>query len=408
MGSRRSDCLFATLYLSKEWLTYMKIGIDACCWSNKRGYGRFTRELLRAIARLDKSSEYILFCDHETGVKIDLEGNFKKVVVSTSRSVNKSAGANSYRSPIDLMRMSLAVFKEKLDWFYSPSVYSFFPVLNRCKIAVTIHDTIAELYPYLNFPTWRDVKFWNAKVFFACRQADLIFTVSAFARASIERVLKVPGEKIQILLEAPDMIFTEDYDPKIANLLMKRLGIDEQEPFFIYVGGINPHKNLKGLIEAFSVEDFSKCKLLLVGDYETDNFFSDLKNVQRLITEKSLTNRVLLTGYLSDIELVQLFKRAIALILPSFYEGFGLPALEAMAAGAPVIATQNSAIPEIAPDGAIYFDPEDTGSLKNAMACLLNDKELRKRLSTLGKNYAERHSWDATAERFLELLLESR
>src|SRR5262249_49143961 len=128
----------------------------------------------------------------------------------------------------------------------------------------------------------------------------------------------------------------------------------------------------------------------------------------KLIVEGGATNRILLTGYLPDIELAQLYKITTALILPSFYEGFGLPAIEAMAAGAPVIATSNSAIPEIAPDGALYIAPEDSTSLKRAMLQLLNNADLRKTLSERGKVYADRLNWESTAQKLLELLIEKK
>ncbi len=382
----------------------MKIGIDACCLANKRGYGRFTKELLQAILKNDHHNQYILFCDLETSTILDLEGDYRKVVVKIGKEVNQAAGANSYRAPLDLLRMTKAVLQEDLDWFYFPSTYSFFPIANRCKVAITIHDTIAENYPQLIFPTRRDRLFWQAKVWLACRQANIVFTVSQFARNSIEKVFSIPREKIHILLEAPAQFFAQHADIAANPAVINKVGLQDNDPFYLYVGGINPHKNLQLLIKAFSDKAFSQSKLILVGDYQNDRFFSDFETLHSLIRERGLTEQVIFTGYLTDLELATLYKCALAIILPSFYEGFGLPAIEAMVSGVPAIVTLNSAIPEIAPDGALYFAPEDGEGLKNAMYSLLTDSSLRKQIAEKGSAYAKKLSWDTTAQTFLQVL----
>jgi glycosyltransferase involved in cell wall biosynthesis len=382
----------------------MRIGIDACCWSNQRGYGRFTREILKALIKIDDTNEFVFFMDLPTSSMFDLTGDFRKIVVKTSKGVTQSAGTGSYRSPGDLFEMTRAVLKEHLDWFYFPSVYTYFPILNRCKVALTIHDTIAERYPQFVLPSARDKWFWKAKVFVGSRQSDLVFTVSEFAKNSIQEILKIPGEKIQVLLEAPSHIFYEPRNSGNKDETLKRIGVEPKQPFFLYVGGISPHKNLETLIHAFSDSALSDCKLVLVGDYEQDPFFSDYANIQRLITETGVASRVLLTGYVPDDDLVTLYKKTVGLILPSYYEGFGLPAVEAMAAGTPVIATKYSAIPEIAPDGALYIDPADSGSIKTAMLRLLHDVDLRKKLSDLGKTYVSKLSWESSAHKLLQAL----
>jgi glycosyltransferase involved in cell wall biosynthesis len=382
----------------------MRIGIDACCWSNQRGYGRFTREILKALHKIDKTNEHVFFMDLVTSAEFDLPGDCKKIVVKTSKGVTQSAGAGSYRSPVDLFEMSRAVGKENLDWFYFPSVYTYFPILNRCKIALTIHDTIAERFPQFVLPTMRDRWFWKAKVYIASLQADLVFTVSEFARNSIEEILKIPKEKMEILLEAPKSLFSEPARAVETEKILQRIGIEADEQFFLYVGGISPHKNLETLVRAFADDSLSNCKLVLVGDYEHDPFYSDYSNIQKLITEKNLNGRILLTGYLSDGDLVSLYSKSLALVLPSYYEGFGLPAVEAMAAGAPVIATKYSAIPEIAPDGALYIDPANVDSIRTAMLRLLQDIPLREKLSVLGKTYVSRLNWEASAQKLLQAL----
>lgn len=382
----------------------MRIGIDACCWSNQRGYGRFTREILKALYKIDNANEFIFFMDLPTSSVFGLSGDFKKIVVKTSKGVTQSAGVGSYRSPRDLLEMTRAVLKESLDWFYFPSVYSYFPILNRCKVALTIHDTIAERYPQFVLPSARDKWFWKAKVYVGSRQSDLIFTVSEFARNSIQEILKIPREKIRVLLEAPQGLFCEPGKSENEDEILRKIGVEPNQPFFLYVGGISPHKNLETLIHAFDDAGLSDCKLVLVGDYERDPFYSDYANIKHLITELGLSQRILLTGYVPDDELVTFYKKTLGLILPSYYEGFGLPAVEAMAAGTPVIATKYSAIPEIAPDGALFIDPVDANSIKTAMLRLLHDAELREKLSVLGRTYVSKLSWESSAQKLLQAL----
>ncbi len=149
----------------------MKIGIDACCWANRRGYGRFTRELLSAVFALDSCNEYLLFAMNwpPRGLRSGCP-HVRIITVLTRQAVTEAAGAQGNRSLGDLARMSRAVAREKLDWFFFPSVYSYFPILNHCRVGVTIHDTIAELYPSLIFPNRKSRFFWNAKVWLARRQ----------------------------------------------------------------------------------------------------------------------------------------------------------------------------------------------------------------------------------------------
>ncbi len=383
----------------------MKIGIDACCWSNQRGYGRFTRELLKALLKMSSPHTFIFFCDRATDSQLKIPaGNHKKVLVPLGQNVTEAASASGSRSAIDILRMSRAVQRESLDAFFFPSTYSYFPIFNRCRVAVTIHDTIAELFPELIFSSPRARLFWNLKTRMAIKQADIIFTVSEFSRSCIEKVFKIPQDQIEILLEAPNPFFYDSVSKAEEKAVFEKTSMETNEPFFLYLGGISPNKNLGCLIDAFESDAFSKCKLILVGDYVTDPFISDFTNLKSQIERSPAKDRILLTGYLDDSEIRALLKHTVALVLPSFHEGFGLPAAEAMAAGAAVIATSNSAIPEISNGGAIQIDPENVDTIIHAMKSVLNEPLLKQRIAAAGHEAVRKLSWEASAQKLLVAL----
>ena len=171
----------------------MKIGVDACCWSNKRGFGRFTRELLEALVAEDGENEYLFFADRETAESDAFPAKVKKVVANTEFSPTQAASADGSRSVKDLWAMSREVLRYKIDVFFSPAVYSYFPIFNRTKIIVTLHDVIADHHPELIFPNKKSQLFWKLKQNIAIRQADLILTVSE--QEIVDAVLAVDVER---------------------------------------------------------------------------------------------------------------------------------------------------------------------------------------------------------------------
>lgn len=126
----------------------MIIGVDATCWANKRGFGRFTRDLLESVLQIDRTNEYLFFLDRETAESEQLPASAKTIVVDTRVSPVKAAAANGSRSVADLWAMSRSVSKQKMDVFFFPAVYSYFPVFNSAKIIVTIHDVIADQHQF--------------------------------------------------------------------------------------------------------------------------------------------------------------------------------------------------------------------------------------------------------------------
>ena len=152
----------------------MRIGIDAACWSNQRGFGRFTRELLKALLKLDKENEYLFFVDPETDKMDNFPTGVSRICLDISEAPSKAASSSGNRSLKDIWKAAKTVSRERLDFFFYPSVYTYFPVFTHAKKIVVVHDVIAEKYPELFFSNGTNRTLWNLKVWLAIKQADLL------------------------------------------------------------------------------------------------------------------------------------------------------------------------------------------------------------------------------------------
>ncbi|HXI19845.1 MAG TPA: glycosyltransferase family 1 protein, partial [Gemmatimonadales bacterium] len=321
----------------------MRIGVDATCWANGRGYGRFTRHLLPAMADLAPEDEFVCFLDAASAAGFDLAGpNVRPVLVSQGRAPSQAAAADGYRSPRDMLRLTRAVWRERPDVFFSPSVYSYFPLPPGQRAVVTVHDAIAERFPKLTLPSSRARLFWRLKVGLALRQARLVLTVSDFAAGEIAEVLRVAPTRIRVAGEAPAAAFRPSGDPDAIARVAARVGLPPDARWFVYVGGFNPHKYVDAIVRAHATvarNDARPVHLLLVGTIDKDVFHGDQVGIRRAITDAGTGDLVHWTGFLPDEDLRQLHSGAVALVMASACEGFGLPAVEAAACGAPVVAT---------------------------------------------------------------------
>jgi glycosyltransferase involved in cell wall biosynthesis len=382
----------------------VRVGIDASCWANQRGYGRYTRELVRVLLETDQQNSYTLFLDAATErLSHDLPSLAERVIVSTSSAASEAASAQGHRSIGDLFRMSRAVSSRgrDLDLFYFPSVYTFFPVPRRLKPLVTIHDTIAERHPGLIFPHWYNRVFWNIKVACAIRQSSLVLTVSESARAAIAAAHKLPADRIRVVSDAVNPLFAPSKDTPDRRQLLSARGIDPGQRFLLYVGGISPHKSIDTLLEAHAQlaaeTPYADVRLVLVGDYKRDVFFSSYDALRRRSSPL-----VLFTGFVPDDELRHWYSAASTVVLPSVDEGFGLPIIEAMACGTPVVASRAGALPEIVADAGLLFEPRNVDALLAALKSVLSDDAIRQRLSAEGLKRAAQFTWQASARAAIE------
>lgn len=382
----------------------MQIGVDASCWSNKRGFGRFTRELLEALVAEDTQNEYLFFIDRKTAETDEFPAQVKKIVANTEFSPTQAASAESSRSAKDLWAMSREVLKHKIDIFFSPAVYSYFPIFNRTKIIVTLHDVIADHHPELIFPNKKSHLFWRLKQNIAIRQANLILTVSENAKEQIIEYFKLPESRLRVITEAARAVFTVLPNDERMNETLQHHNLKADEKFLLYVGGISPHKNLNTLINAFQRLDDSK--LILVGDYKDDPFFSAYPALKKQVEELGLTEKVIFAGFVEDIDLAYLYNAATLVVLPSLEEGFGLPAVEAMACGTPVAASNRGSLPEVLGEAGVFFEPLDVENMANVIKQVLSDDARREEMKQIGLDRSKQFMWKKAATDLLAIFNE--
>lgn len=389
----------------------VRIGVDATCWANGRGYGRFARELMRAMTAIAPADEFLCFGDERAFEAFPHRtANIRPIVVSQSQSPTVAAAADGNRTPRDMLRLTRAVWRARPDVFFSPSVYTYFPLPPRLPAVVTIHDTIAERFPDLTLPNAKARVFWRAKVGLAIRQARIVLTVSDYSARSIAEVLDVPADRIRVAEEAP----ASDYRPRNTadiSAAALRVGIPAGASWFTYVGGFNPHKRLDVIVEAHAriVNELGSAAplLILVGSNQGDVFLGEAARIEAMIESLGTRSLVRWPGFVPDEELARLHSGALGALLVSECEGFGLPAVEAAACGTPVIATTESPLPELLAGGGIFVRPGDVDAVAEALRRLAGDRILRDTLGREALARAKKLTWSSCASAALDAIREA-
>ncbi len=386
----------------------VKVGVDATSWGNRRGFGRFARNAVRRLVELDSDRTYVLYVDAATAEQEDLPAGATMRPVALRTPPTEAASADSSRSVGDILRLTRAVSADRPAAFLFPSVYTYFPVF-RVPTVVGLHDTTAYEYPELTMSSLRDRLFWTAKHRLALSLAARLFTVSEAARTALAKQLKMAPERLPVVPEAPDPVFhprsRQEWAPEL-----ERLGLAPGERPFVYAGGISPHKNIETLLTAHAElrkQEPDAPRLVIVGDLDTEVYVSAASSVGDAIARLGLEEAVLLPGFVSDEALACLYSASRALIIPSLGEGFGLPAVEAAACGAPTILSDLPAHRETLGDAALYFQPTDVRALTGALARVAVDDALRDTMSEGGRQAASRMSWDHAAGKLTELIGEA-
>jgi glycosyltransferase involved in cell wall biosynthesis len=387
----------------------MNIGIDASCWINRRGHGRYTRELTRALIAAGTAHEFWLFLDVFTArqcTSLPGGGRVHVVEIPTSKPAAEAASAHGHRSWRDLwsIRQGIGRYSRQLDVLFFPSVLTYVPV-PRSTIVVTLHDTLTEDFPHLMFPGLRNRLLWDAKTRLALRQSRLVFTVSEHARRHVTRRFRLHPERIAVVSDA----VSPRFNPARAHQAHGGDGspcwVPADGRYVLYVGGLSPHKNLSVLIDAFSrvarQPELMDLRLLLVGPIEHDSFYSCADELRRQVAARGLEDRVVFTGFVSDDELVHLYGHAQLLVVASLDEGFGLTAAEAMACGTPVLASGVGALHEVVGSAGRFFDPYRADELAHELAAMITDSEGTRELGRRGIERARHYSWDTSARRAL-------
>ncbi|MEQ9643565.1 MAG: glycosyltransferase family 1 protein [Alphaproteobacteria bacterium] len=386
----------------------MRIGIDATCWWNRRGFGRFTRELLKAMLAQPARAEFTLFVDRPPDEAMCAD-HARIISVGTARSVTEAAVADDNRPLSDLLAFRRAAAAADLDLMFYPAVYSWYPPPSGVRSVVTFHDAIAEHFPALVFPNLKHRFFWKLKTRLADLTARRIVTVSEAAKQEIVEHLGFRAERIDVICEGASAVFRPVADASLRLQARERAGLPDRGRLILTVGGFAPHKNLLRLLEGFrqvadqpGVEDL---QLVFVGAPDGAGFHSNYTELRTEVEKAcALGGRVHFPGFVDDADLAALYSDALVLAMPSLSEGFGLPALEAISCGAPVIAAEVGAVAEIVGDAGLFFDPMDVYQIGQSIATLATVDEVRERLRARTLTQAQHNTWPRAAALTLDIL----
>ncbi|MBI3405289.1 MAG: glycosyltransferase family 4 protein [Acidobacteria bacterium] len=350
------------------------------------GIGTYTRNVIHELARQDRGSQYLLIGSPKHFEEMGkLPENFELLPFD--------AETGSFRTHFHL---PLILNEQRVDLLHMPWFYA--PALVPCPLVITVHD-LTEL-----FLVGRDPKVVQAgRRFFARRamvKASRILAVSQAAALDLIRAFGVTESKVTVIHNALDERFvTEPYPVAEEARILERHAVTG--PFVLYAGNIRPHKNLTRLIEAFAVAkgelqghpELSQLKLLVIGDELAKH--ADLR---RAVVRARVREDVRFLGFVPHQVLRVFYARARAFLFPSLYEGFGLPPLEAMAHGTPVVTSNVSSLPEVCGDAALQVNPEKVFDIAKGIVQALTDEALRRHLIERGKVRVQQFSWSRATE----------
>ena len=362
----------------------MRIGIDArLVYYSQAGISQYTLRLIQGLAESDRENEFIILQSRKDKRIIVDKPNFKRVSLWTP---------SHHRFEQYTLRMEISGLG--LDVLHSPD---FIPPFRRhYKSIITIHDLAFLVYPH--FLTKESARYYG-QIDEAVKRTDHIIAVSESTKQDSIRLLGAPEHKITVIYESANPIYRPINDQKILAQAKGKYHITGD--FILFVSTIEPRKNLPMLLKAYRrLLDSYKAdvKLAVVG---RRGWLS--KEVFTFVDKLKLTNDVLFLGRVPVEDLLHLYNAAQLLVQPSFYEGFGLPPLEAMACGTPVVVSNVSSLPEVVGDAGLLVDPENASEISVAIWRVLTDEALRAELVAKGLKRAQCFSWEKTALQTLEL-----
>lgn len=356
------------------------------------GVGTYIRNVVRTLDRLDHENTYFLIGSpakvEEIGV---LRANFHTIpLLAPERSVQ---GYREFRN---------ALKRLDCDLVHIPNLFSV-PRALPCPYVMTVHDMLEHMSrAHEQSGFWRSLYFQMTKRVLA--GAARIFAVSNFTRNEIEKLFEIPSERIEVVYNAIDERFLRGHaNTADRDLIARRYQVTY--PFLLYAGRISPHKNVVRMIEAFSAlktelereQAYPDLKLIIIGDDLSGN-----PDLRRTVVRSGVQNDVRFLGFI-PIEVLRIFyDEAKVFVFPSLYEGFGLPPLEAMVHGTPVVTSNVSSLPEVVGNAAVLVNPENVFEIMRALHRVLMDQTLRNRMKERGYQQAAKFSWEKSVRRILE------
>ena len=367
----------------------MRIGIDyTAAVRQGAGIGRYTRELIGALPAIDGENTYRLFVAGR-GVRGSPPSapNFQtRWLPLTDRETSLMWQRLRLPIPIEL-------FLGRLDVFHSPD-FVLPPVLTGHQV-LTVHDLSFLRVPEFAHPVLRE--YLQRVVPRSVRRADLVLADSASTRDDVVELLRVPKERVRVIYCGVEARFRRVTDPGALVEVQRRYQLDR--PFILGLGTLEPRKNFAGLVEAFARLRQRRSlphRLLIVGGkgwlYEP---------IFERVRDLGLEEWVRFPGFVADADLPAIYTLAACLAYPSFYEGFGVPALEAMACETPVLTSKTSSLPEVVGSAAVLVDPYDIESIVEGLDRVLHDEPLRAELRAAGQEQAQRFTWERAAHELL-------
>ena len=351
------------------------------------GIGRYTYELIHNLAKLDSEHEYVIFLRKEAYESFELPNSrFKKVLADFSH--------YSFGEQFGFLKV---LNKEKLDLMHFTHFNA--PLFYRRPFVVTIHDLTLSFFPGKKMATPFHRLAYYIVVRTVIRRSKSIIAVSNNTKKDIIRLFKISDSKINVVYNGVNTEFLTMKSDDFKGITDK-FSINGQ--FFLYTGVWRSHKNVVGMIKAFSIfnKQFeNKYHLVITG--RNNPIYHEIPD---LIKELSLEKYVHLVGLVLEEDLVSLYKNAISYVFPSFYEGFGIPPLEAMQCGIPVIASNVSAIPEVCgEENALFFDPYNIDDIVNKMGKIVSDDDIRNKLIENGLKRVGDFSWKKMVSSILKI-----
>jgi glycosyltransferase involved in cell wall biosynthesis len=369
----------------------LKIAIEArpIKWSYGTGIGNYTYGLIEKLNELDPGNEYtFLWPDHQPEPFIPMQRPY------TFYSLPKDDRREEREVPVWLQQ-------EGADLYHLPQNGFRAPQNTASKIVVTIHDLIPYVLPEMVRPSF--LKRFILEMPEIIASSDHIITVSQAAKQDILKIFKVSPAKISVVPSAPAANYRRLPPTTVAERLRHKFRL--RRPYILYVGGLNPRKNVAELICAYAKisRTLPDGQLLVIPGAEGQH----LQKLRALTEALDLEANVVFPGFVVSADLPLLYNGADLFVYPSLYEGFGLPPIEAMACGVPVIVANTSSLPEVVGEAALLVNPHDTLKLAETIWQVLNDPDLAASLTTKGLQHCQKYTWAANAAQILQIYQET-
>lgn len=360
----------------------MRIGIDARMLAYRRGgIASYIANLLRALSSIDDEIDYYVLYSRREQERRRFGANFRPATLWTPP-----------HHRLERWALGAEIWRMRLDLLHSPDFIP--PAFGARRYVITVHDLNFLYYPQFLTPESR--RYYAGQIEWAVRRADHVLADSEATRRDLIQLLGVPPDRVTTVHLAADPAFrrlpTAAVRPTLA-----RYGLEPG--YLLFVGTLEPRKNLPGLFAAYRIlldRGVTDVPLVVVGGrgWLCEQTFASVDKL-------GLTDRVRFLYDVPSADLPALYNGAVLLALPSFYEGFGLPALEAMACGTPVVASNRGSLPEVVGEAGVQVDPEDAEGIAEGLAAVLEDPVLRQRLVAMGQARAAEFSWQRTAKETL-------